>query len=402
MARRYVFEGEEDEEDLFFDSMEDISSSSGSCPGSPEKQFSSSSSEECSVGYRVWMNNLDSVRDRRDKFVRLMGMDLSYAPGKSGSGFDSELLRDDEIVPDIERIMSDDGAVLRSSSSDNGSSSISSWSTETPSTSGDGVSEENFECRIKNLNDGTVFLVDELGKDGDVRSLREVGSNRTITVAEFEKNFGSSSFIQQLMRRDDSSSTLNNSEKTVGRRRTGWLRRLGIGASVVDKEKIENKSRFSEFDQSSGVKVERVKVRTYKKKSKEFSAVYKRQDIKAHDGAILTMKFSPEGALLATGGEDGVVRVWRVMECEPSDDCCIPEDDPACIYFTVNENSELAPLHANSEKKGKTKNAKRSTDSACVVIPSNVFRISHEPLHEFRGHVGDVLDLSWSKDKVSI
>nr|CAD1844521.1 unnamed protein product [Ananas comosus var. bracteatus] len=80
MARRYVFQGEEDEEDLFFDSMEDISSSSGSCPGSPEKQFSSSSSEECSVGYRVWMNNLDSVRERRDKFVRLMGMDLIMLP----------------------------------------------------------------------------------------------------------------------------------------------------------------------------------------------------------------------------------------------------------------------------------------------------------------------------------
>jgi WD40 repeat protein len=56
--------------------------------------------------------------------------------------------------------------------------------------------------------------------------------------------------------------------------------------------------------------------------------LYQGQVIKAHDSAILTMKFSPDGQFLASGGEDGVVRIWGVMQ---SEDCGIPMDDPSCV-----------------------------------------------------------------------
>jgi hypothetical protein len=52
------------------------------------------------------------------------------------------------------------------------------------------------------------------------------------------------------------------------------------------------------------------------------------------------------------------------------------------------------------EKKGKFKSMLTS-DSACVIFPQKVFQISDKPIHEFFGHRGEVLDLSWSKDKVS-
>ncbi|GKD56284.1 WD repeat-containing protein 44 [Tanacetum coccineum] len=53
----------------------------------------------------------------------------------------------------------------------------------------------------------------------------------------------------------------------------------------------------------------RVKVRQNKKRRKELSVVFIGQDIQAHQGSILTMKFSHDGCYLATAGEDGVVRI---------------------------------------------------------------------------------------------
>jgi WD40 repeat protein len=74
-------------------------------------------------------------------------------------------------------------------------------------------------------------------------------------------------------------------------------------------------------------------------------------------------------------------------------------DDPSCVYLKAHHNSGLAPADADNEKKCKVKGVKQSADSACVVIPTMVFQISEEPLQEFRGHSGDVLDLSWSNNK---
>lgn len=169
-------------------------------------------------------------------------------------------------------------------------------------------------------------------------------------------------------------------------------------ACVVDRQEAEIDLGTSDSDKSVSSRAPRVKVHRCKKRSKEFSAVYMEQEINAHNGAILTMRFSPDGGYLASGGEDGVVRVWRVMESERRDNSGKLEYDPSCIYFTVNHNSELAPLYAAGKEKIKSRSV-RTPDSACVVIPPEVFRISAKPLHEFHGHDGDVLDLSWSTDK---
>ncbi|KAG1362291.1 WD repeat-containing protein 44 [Cocos nucifera] len=398
MARPCAFRDEEEEE-VFFDSREDISSVSDSCPSSPavhdsclEGSFDGPSSDPW---YQVWIRNPDSIRERRDKFMRWMGLDPVHNPRRDSADHGQELNMDSEVMPEIDRIMLDGGAVLRSSGSEDGSSSASSSYSEGASTSDDGASEEKSGYRIKNLDDGVMFVVDELGKDGSFRSLREVGSNRIISFHEFERSFGPPSLIQQLMRREDNAT--GNSNKTMRRRRIGWLQRLGAVACVVDRQ-MEEDSCISGSEHSGCARIQRVKVRLYRKRSKELSALYKGKDIKAHEGAVLTMKFSPNGQYLASGGEDGVVRVWRVMECERNEESDFPEDDPSCVYFSVNHNSELAPLYADKERKAKLRSMKRTSDSACVLIPPEVFRISEKPLHEFHGHDGDVLDLSWSKN----
>ncbi|KAJ6838132.1 WD repeat-containing protein 44-like [Iris pallida] len=370
MSNGYAYQLEE--EDEFFDSREEISSLSDSCPESPSTHETIANR---SLLYKVWIGSTSSVRERRARFMRWMGLDAC-----------SETVVADL---DISRMTSSDDAMLRGSGSAN-STLVSTCSTSFPCTLEDSASEDSFEIRMKNSDDRSVFAVEQFGQDGSLRGLREVGSNQSLTRDEFDRNFGPLSFAQKLMQREDGKM---RSMDGAGRcRRNGWLRRLRYVACIVDRQE-------EDIDLgTSHSRAQRVKVHRCKKRSKEFSAVYMKQEINAHNGAILTLKFSPDGEFLASGGEDGVVRVWRVMESERRDEGDMIEYDHSCIYFTVNHNSELAPLYAADKEKINSWSVKRTPDSACVVIPRKEFRISEKPLHEFHGHDGDVLDLSWSTD----
>lgn len=182
----------------------------------------------------------------------------------------------------------------------------------------------------------------------------------------------------------------------------GWFTRLrSFGCTADTKVESGGKIRASS---GYGDVISRVKVKHCKKQAKELSALYQSQDIKAHNGAILAMKFSGDGKFLASSGEDGIVRVWKVVEDKRSrlGKNCLNEIDPSCMYFEVNDLSQLKPVLVDEEKPKKTTESFRKTsDAACVVFPSKVFRIMEKPLYEFHGHTGEVLDISWSKDNVS-
>ncbi|KAG8073159.1 hypothetical protein GUJ93_ZPchr0006g43590 [Zizania palustris] len=390
MARSRFSDTGEDE-DEFFDSREVISPASVSSPASSGRHDDGLRYDKALL--EVWASDPSSVHERRLRFIRSLGLwDSSPLSARPDEDPCSRSSATEEILP--------------GSPSAEMFSAVPSFACrgEEPGASDGGGTGEGLDCVFKNLDDGTVFVVDEMGKDGCFRSLRERQSNRTVTAAEFERTYGSSPFIRELMRRVDDSDESSTVEKAVVRRRRrrfGWLRRLGIGSCIVDvEEDDETNSTSSGSCRSCSGKVNRVKVRPYKKRSKELSAVYRGQDIKAHDGAIVTMKFSSDGQYLATGGEDGVVRVWRVVEGERPDELDFVEDDPSCVFFTVDENSELAPVYYSEGSKSKHhKNSKGSADPACVVIPHRTFALSRVPVHEFYGHDGAILDLSWSKNR---
>nr|UNY85631.1 WD40-containting protein [Zea mays] len=329
------------EEEAFFDSREELTASPAPSPGPA----------------LPWSGSLDSVCQRRERFMRSMGLECCPAPLQADAvATVGDVDKEEEVVPEFGRLWSQ---------SDENDCSMSSWSTEETRSLEDGVSDDNSVS----------------------------GSSRDDASSKVSRSFSSLSFIQRLMSR---SGKLSGVPKAVERRRNGWLRRLGLRSGILDHGGDEASTSSSESEQNRGGRYERVKVRCYRKRSKELSAVYQGQVIKGHDGAILTMKFSPDGQFLATGGEDGVVRVWGVAQ---SEDCKIPMDDPSCVYLKAHRQSGLGPVDADNEKKCKVKGVKQSADSACVVIPTAVFQISKQPLHEFRGHSGDVLNLSWSNNK---
>lgn len=391
------------EEDSFFDPIEDTSSSvSDSGWDRVDNLDLSRRSFECVWGnfhYQVWMGTPKSVYERRDQFLKWMdlGSDID------GSGRRETVYFSGEIAIDIDRATMTSGAVLMNSDSEDeftsSRSSISSWSSTAADLSTSGSLEENFMCRFRNLDNGTEFVVDELGQDGMVNMLREVGSNRLFTIDEFQRAVGLSPSVLQFMHRDVIE-VCTSGEKRKSRK-MGWLKRLGAAICITDRQRDESQLEPGDLDGGASDKVHRVTVRPRRKRSKELSALYKRQEIRAHEGSILTMKFSLDGQYLASAGEDGVVRVWQVTECLRTDDGQIPELDPSDVYFTVNGSSELSPLLLDKEKFHKFTSTRKTSDSACVIFPPKTFHISEKPLHEFHGHSGNVRDLSWSKNKVS-
>ncbi|OVA14741.1 WD40 repeat [Macleaya cordata] len=393
---------EEEEEDRFFDTREDITSISDSGSDCPEKfdLYSSPILENWVLGgsrYEVWIENPGSVNERRHKFLKWMGLGLDQTKKE-----DSDDLFGDKFSIDTDRITENGGAVLRNADFEGGflssRSSMSYWSNDSRDLSTERALEENFVCRIRNLDDGTEYIVDELGQDGMLSSLREVGSDRLVSFEEFQSILGLSPSVPQIMQRD-ADEKLTTPVETRKRVKKSWLRRFCFLARILVKRKRGAKLKPNDSDSSSGAKVRRVRVRPFKKRSKEISALYMGQEIHAHDGSILTMKFSPEGQYLASAGEDGIVRVWQVIESERSIECEIPDIDPSCVYLRVNHFSELAPLFAAKEKLSIFKGLRKTSESACVVFPPSVIRISEKPLHEFHGHNSEILDLSWSKNK---
>ncbi|KAK8556652.1 hypothetical protein V6N12_003049 [Hibiscus sabdariffa] len=126
-------------------------------------------------------------------------------------------------------------------------------------------------------------------------------------------------------------------------------------------------------------KTNRMMVQSNKKGYMEFSELYMGQEIQAHKGFIWTMKFSPDGQYLASGGEDGIVRIWRVTSIDA---------------FSKPLMAER--ILGRSFNKGKFGFGREKLVPSQVVIPDKIFWIEESPLHEFHGHASDVLDLAWS------
>lgn len=346
----------EDEECRFFDAQEDV--------------VVSIADEGVSKGfdYELWVRSPMSVRERRNTFRKRMGLGVDLvAPANENCSVECE------EVMDRVKVVEEEFCSTRSSMYSCHSERFSE---------GFGL-VDNSPCQDGNLEGN----VDQEGLQcREMSDGRDLDSDRLVDEQK-------SKDLENVFRQTDA----NVPSRRTSRDLKGWLRRLRSITCMVDREEGGD-NEGEGLGEMSGCRLRKVKVRQSKKHMKELSALYMRQDIQAHEGSILTMKFSPDGQYLASGGEDGVVRLWQVVEEDRCNEVDIPEIDPSCIYFTVNNLSELTPLFMDKEKLSKLKSLKKTSDSACIVFPPKIFRLVEKPLQEFRGHRGEVLDLSWSNN----
>ncbi|KPV73177.1 uncharacterized protein RHOBADRAFT_55388 [Rhodotorula graminis WP1] len=108
--------------------------------------------------------------------------------------------------------------------------------------------------------------------------------------------------------------------------------------------------------------------------------------------AVWAIKFSEDGKYLAVGGKDGVVRVWEVLSTPEAREAVL---DPSSVPDRAFSPSPDSPSPSSARpgptpSNGKCKKAKEAPFAMPV--------FASRPVHEFKGHEADVLDLSWSKN----
>ncbi|KAL9236399.1 hypothetical protein vseg_011076 [Gypsophila vaccaria] len=296
-------------------------------------------------------------------------------------------------------------------------------------------------CRIKNLDNGKEFVVKEVREDGTWNKLKEVGTGRQLTMEEFEMCVGHSPIVQELMRRQNVEDRLNSNGRdgsgegggnglrsgengSKSKKKVSWLRSIKNVASSVagyrEKRSSDERDTSSEkggrrsssatddSQDSSFHGPERVRVRQYGKSVKDLTALYKSQEIQAHNGSIWTIKFSLDGRYLASAGEDGVIHVWQVVEAERKGELLMDRQDDGILNTLLltngspERNSVSLSLDNALEKKrrGRTSLSRKSVSLEHLLIPETVFGLSEKPICSFRGHSDDVLDLSWSQSQL--
>lgn len=319
-------------DDVFFDSTDCLSS---------EESVVEKEEFGChKLDYKIWMNEPQSVKERRKSFLCNMGF-VEFAPKNEKITFNNS-----SEVMELDRIRECSGAV---------SSSLVSSTNRV---------EENVVCCERNIIPMANCLVDELEQ--------HKMSEQNMALKDESTGFSPSV--------DQSENHLEQCKDVNKKAAKKWWKR------IVSMRKQREERCISKETKPSSEKPQpnRIKVKQNKKRCMEFSAVYMGQEIQAHKGYIWTMKFSPDGQYLASGGEDGVVRIWRVTSVDASSKSFIDVGD-----------------FGSNVKEDKAKFGKKKSIHVPIVIPDKVFQIEESPLQEFHGHLSDVLDIAWSNSNVS-
>ncbi|KAF8116855.1 hypothetical protein N665_0014s0116 [Sinapis alba] len=439
-------EEEEEKDECFFESLDRVLSScscstSNSDYDSDPNVIHDPNPFPLPSGFDLWKSEPESVSERRIRLLR--GLGLSNEPDLAPASHlrsksrrkgirSSHFARSNhgKCVPSLRS----DGKVLhytgsRCSLSDhhhttrsNGNTVVLDFISKDPIETSTRDNNEQM-CTIKNLDNGKEFVVNEVREDGMLEKLKEVGTDRQLTLEEFEMCAGTSPIVLELMRRQnvedvckDSVDLSTSVSGTKHRRKGSWFKSIkNVATSVTGyKERRSTDDRDSPSERGgqrlssatddsrdmSFQDPERVKVRQYGKSCKELTALFKSQEIDAHKGSIWSIKFSLDGRYLATAGEDCVIQIWEVVESERKGELLsMDKQDDGGINLSVFANGSPEPALMSPMRRGRTSFSRKSVSLDNVLVPEIVFGLSEIPVCSFVGHLDDVLDLSWSKSQ---
>lgn len=277
---------------------------------------------------------------------------------------------------------------------------------------------------IKNLDTGKEFVVKESTDKGMWHKLSDLETGKQLTMEEFEKTVGHSPVVKEMMRRENVSGNVDDTKKDQAnsyltksfryskRRGVALLKNIkdvanSMSGLIADKERENSSTADQKATKNSS---QWVKVRQHGKTYKELTALHLSQEIQAHEGSIWTIKFSMDSRYLASAGEDKVIHVWEVQDCEvmstrPPDDLNSVSGTPVHpMAGGISERpplAEISSMPSERRKKGKNLSKKKGNSMPDYVsLPETVFALSEKPICTFTGHLDDVLDLSWSSEQV--
>ncbi|XP_022646370.1 WD repeat-containing protein 44-like isoform X1 [Varroa jacobsoni] len=145
---------------------------------------------------------------------------------------------------------------------------------------------------------------------------------------------------------------------------------------------------------------DKVKVTTSSKNQKsDFDGIREVQALKGiHQGAVWTMKFSQCGRLLASAGQDHIVRVWVLRDAfehfnevrrKSQANTGRDREDSINDNRDCNAGQLQDLLFAGNQEAGNSAGIELTVEDRGPFMP--------QPFAEYEGHTADVLDVSWSK-----
>ncbi|XP_041353204.1 WD repeat-containing protein 44-like [Gigantopelta aegis] len=136
-------------------------------------------------------------------------------------------------------------------------------------------------------------------------------------------------------------------------------------------------------------KIFKIKSSNSNKGPYDFAQIRMLQELSGeHVGAIWSMKFSACGRLLATGGQDGILKIWVLKS--------------AYVYFTdlrkKYEAVSLSPATSVEDLTTVTTETASSSENPEEEDEDESAPFKKTPFCCYRGHAADLLDVSWSKN----